>query len=77
MEPNRFAMIGYDVATYLLETLNRIGNPELLKNALKEQPLYEGLISNISFQGTHINQEVKIFRITDKGVQATLKQSGN
>lgn len=74
MDPNRFAMIGYDAASYVLETLNRIGNPELLKNALKEQPLYEGLISNISFKGTHINQEVKIFRITGQGVQATLKQ---
>jgi ABC-type branched-subunit amino acid transport system substrate-binding protein len=74
MEPNRFAMIGYDAASYVLETLNRIGNPALLKNALKEQPLYEGLISNISFAGTHINQEVKIFKITGQGIQATLKR---
>lgn len=74
MEPNRFAMIGYDVASFVLETLNRIENPALLKKAMKEQPMYEGLISNISFQGTHINQEVKIFQITDQGVQATLKQ---
>lgn len=73
MEPNRFAMIGYDAASYLLNTLNDIENPALLKDALKNQPLYEGLISNIDFRGTHINQEVKIFQITDTGIQPVLK----
>ncbi|MDZ7680270.1 MAG: ABC transporter substrate-binding protein [Fodinibius sp.] len=73
MEPNRFAMIGYDAASYLLETLHTIGNPALLKDALKNQPMYEGLISNIDFKGTHINQEVKIFEITDNGIQPVLK----
>lgn len=69
MEPNRFAMIGYDVANFLLQTINRVQNPALLKNALKEQPLYEGLIGNIFFDGKHVNQEVKIFRISDQGVE--------
>lgn len=73
MEPNRFAMIGYDAASYLLKTLDRVANPELLKDALKNQPMYEGLISNIDFKGTHINQEVKIFEITDIGVQPVLE----
>jgi len=69
IDPNRFAMIGYDAASYVLQTLNRIGNPALLKNALKSQPTYEGLISNINFGGTHINQEVKIFKLSKEGVQ--------
>jgi len=73
MEPNRFAMIGYDAASYLLETLNRVENPALLKDALKGQPMYEGIISNINFEGTHINQEVKIFELTSNGAQPVLK----
>ncbi|MEL7834636.1 ABC transporter substrate-binding protein [Fodinibius sp. Rm-B-1B1-1] len=73
-EPDRFAMIGYDVASYVLQTLNRIGNPVYLKNALKQQGKYEGLISNIDFKGTHINQEVKIFEISKGGIRPVLKQ---
>ncbi|MGM0545083.1 MAG: ABC transporter substrate-binding protein [Bacteroidota bacterium] len=66
-EPNRFAMIGYDVASYVLNTLNSVVNPAHLKDALKRQPRYEGLINNIYFGNTHINQEVKVFRFTDSG----------
>ncbi|MDZ7660263.1 ABC transporter substrate-binding protein [Fodinibius sp.] len=73
-EPNRFAMIGYDVASYVLETLNRVENPSYLKNALKSQPMYEGIISNINFKGSHINQEVKIFEITENGIRPVIKQ---
>lgn len=64
IEPNRFAMIGYDTATFVLKTLERVKNPALLKSALKEQPLYEGLINNIDFNGTHVNEGVKIFEYT-------------
>lgn len=70
IEANRFAMIGYDAASYLLQTLDRVKNPALLKNALSRQPLYEGLISNIRFDGTHVNQEVKIFSLSaEDGIQ--------
>lgn len=74
MAPNRFAMIGYDAASYLLQTLNEVENPALLKNALRSQPKFEGLISNINFGGTHVNQEVKIFKFTESGIQPVLDQ---
>lgn len=73
-EPSRFAMIGYDVASYVLATLERVENPAYLKNALKKQSTYEGIISNINFKGEHINQEVKIFEMTTNGVRPVLKQ---
>lgn len=77
-EPNRFAMIGYDVASYLLNTLNSVVNPIHLKEALKNQPRYEGLINNIYFEGTHINQEVKIFEFNENGdVRPVLSEDGN
>jgi len=69
IEASRYAMIGYDTADFLLRTLEQVENPEMLKEVLKTRPLYEGLISNIHFNGTHVNQEVKIFKISDQGVQ--------
>jgi hypothetical protein len=35
--------------------------------------MYEGLISNINFDGTHINQEVKIFEVTEFGIRPSLE----
>lgn len=67
MDPNEFAMIGYDSASYLLRTLGEVRNPALLKSALKTAPVYHGLISDIQFDGTHINQRVKVFRIDSDG----------
>lgn len=76
IEANRFAMIGYDAASYLLQTLDKIKNPALLKNALSRQPLYEGLISNIRFNGTHVNQEVKIFSLSaENGIQPAVSSN--
>lgn len=61
--PNRFAFIGYDAANLVLETLTKVQNPARLKNGLKQYNNYRGLITDVSFRGTHINQEVKIKRI--------------
>lgn len=70
IEANRFSMIGYDAADYLLQTLQKVKNPALLKFELAKQPLYEGLISNIKFEGKHVNQEVKVFRLSAQdGIQ--------
>ncbi|MEX2603084.1 MAG: ABC transporter substrate-binding protein [Gracilimonas sp.] len=63
MRPNRFAYIGYDAANVILETLNTVKNPAYLKDGLKKLNNYKGLIINVSFRNTHINQEVKIKRV--------------
>lgn len=73
LEPNKFAMIGYDAASFVLQTLDRVGNPALLKDALKQQPLYKGIIGDIFFGGTHVNQQIKIFNITEQGVKPVVK----
>ena len=72
-EPNRYAMIGYDSADYLLRVLETVENPDLLKDAIKTYPRYEGLISNIRFDGTHVNQEVKVFRISPQGIRPAMQ----
>lgn len=66
-EATEYAMIGYDSADFLLRVLEDIENPALLKGALRTYPLYQGLISDIKFGGTHVNQEVKIFKVTEQG----------
>ena len=66
MDPNRFAFIGYDAANVVLQTLKRVQNPAYLKEGLKKFNNYRGLITNVSFRNTHINQEVKIKRISNQ-----------
>lgn len=65
--PNRFALIGYDTATFLFNTLDRVVNPNRLQKELRKQPLYEGLITDIDFKGSNINQELMVFKITGSG----------
>ncbi|MEQ8525483.1 ABC transporter substrate-binding protein [Gracilimonas sp.] len=62
-DPNRFALIGYDAANVALRTLKRVQNPGYLKEGLKKFNNYRGLIMDVSFENTHINQEVKIKQI--------------
>lgn len=65
--PNKYAVIGYDVARYILQLLDKAGNPALLNEAMKQSSLYKGLIKNIYFNGTHINQAVQILKIGNGG----------
>ena len=67
--PNRFAFIGYDAANVILQTLKRVQNPAYLKTGLKQFNSFRGLIMDVSFNGTHINQEVKIKSITGNTTQ--------
>lgn len=62
-DPNRFAYIGFDAANVVLQTLKEVQNPAYLKKGLKKLNNYQGLISNVSFRDTHINQEVKVKKI--------------
>lgn len=68
-EANRYAMIGFDSADFILRILEEVENPALLKDVIKTYPLYEGLISNIRFGDTQVNQEVKVFEITPDGIK--------
>ncbi|WP_421774560.1 ABC transporter substrate-binding protein [Gracilimonas sp.] len=65
-EPNRFALIGYDAANVALRTLKRVQNPAYLKEGLKKFNNYRGLIMDVSFENTHINQEVSIKQLQDR-----------
>ena len=65
-DPDFYAKIGYDAAHVVLQTLKRVQNPAYLKNGLKEISNYQGMVSTISFDNTHVNQHVEVIsRIQD------------
>ncbi len=65
--PGKYALIGYDVMRYLLQILDKTGNPALLSEAMQTAPFYRGLIKNIYFSDTHVNQAVQILKVGSGG----------
>lgn len=62
-EPNQFAFIGYDAAQIILEQLQRVKNPAYLRESLTTLKHYTGLSIDVSFNGSHVNQKVKIVQM--------------
>ncbi len=61
--PDNFGHLGYDVGTFVFQSIARLQNPARLKQELRNRPLYEGVITNIDFRNSHINQHLHIFRV--------------
>jgi ABC-type branched-subunit amino acid transport system substrate-binding protein len=64
LNPNEFAYLGYDVATYLLQTLQMVQNPAYLPAALAQMETYRGLGSQFRFDGSTSNRWVPVFQLT-------------
>lgn len=64
LNPNDFAYIGHDVATYLLQTLNQVQHPTYLATAMPRFGLYRGLAGQYRFDGGTANQWVPVFQLT-------------
>ncbi len=60
---NDFAHLGYDVATFLFQSIDELKNPARLKPELRHRPFFKGVITNIHFQGTHVNQNLHFLQI--------------
>lgn len=69
LPPERFAMIGYDAASYLFLSLETAGNPEYTSRALKSLPKFEGVNMRIHFDGEKVNQQVFIQKLTERARQ--------
>lgn len=67
-EPNQFSMIGYDVASFLLTTLDRVKNPALLRSAILTHDKYNGLVNDIYFKGDNVNNALSILKVNDGSV---------
>ncbi|MTI86630.1 MAG: hypothetical protein FH748_01535 [Balneolaceae bacterium] len=61
--PNEFAYLGFDITKVLLNSLQEVQNPAYLKKGLKETRSYKGYALDVSFDGQHINQAVRIKKI--------------
>ncbi len=59
-EPDQFSRIGYDTGNYLLNSIEKTGNPANLSDALRNQEIFDGLEYRIHFNGRRINQHVNI-----------------
>lgn len=66
---NRYSVMGFDCANFMLKTLEKVQNPALLKEALKNSDEFVGLGSHYIFDGSHINQAVEFFKLTPDGSQ--------
>lgn len=77
LAPNRFARIGYDTASYLLRTLARVQNPDLLKEELSLGPAYRGLANTIRFEGDHVNRHVYFMRLESGGEAVPVQGPGS
>lgn len=63
--PDHFARVGYDTGSFLFKTLEEVGNPALLKHALRESPEFTGLSMRIHFDNSQINRLVQVEPLTD------------
>ncbi len=66
-QPDNFAFLGYDVATFLFRSIRELENPAHIKQKLRHRPLHEGVITHIDFRGTHINQHLHFLHIERAG----------
>ncbi|WP_069131834.1 ABC transporter substrate-binding protein [Rhodohalobacter halophilus] len=63
-EPDHFARVGYDTATFLFESLETAGNPSYLTRVMRNKDTFDGLGMRILFDGKRINQLLGIHPLT-------------
>ncbi len=67
IDPNDFAYVGYDLATYMLETLSLVQHSDYLADQLPRMPLFRGLSTQVQFNGRGVNRRVPVYKITPDG----------
>lgn len=74
--PNQFAFIGYDAASIILDQLDFVNNPADLRDSLKNLRGYDGLSIDVSFNGTHVNEQIRIERMIRDRKRTFVAQPG-
>lgn len=69
IEADQFSKLGYDIGTYLFESLSESGNPALLTNVLRTKETYDGFGIRIEMDNKRINQHVFIRPLTPKAAE--------
>jgi ABC-type branched-subunit amino acid transport system substrate-binding protein len=69
LEPDDFSMLGFDIASFLLQQLETAGNPAYLKQSLVASDNYRGLSIRINMNGKRSNQHLFIRPLSQKAQQ--------
>ena len=69
IEPDRFAKIGFDVGTYVFQSLSEAGNPKYLGEVLRNREPYNGLELSIHMDQKRINQSLFIHPLSNPAVE--------
>lgn len=63
-DPNTFSYIGYDIASFYLNLLEKYQNPDNIRDFMEFNAQFDGIATSILFGNTNINQALQFFRIT-------------
>lgn len=66
--PDMFAILGYDLGTFVLQVIKDVKNPILFKTGLKYKPAFKGVGNAIYFNGSHVNQTLSIYKMDKTGI---------
>ena len=69
IEADQFSKIGYDIGTYVFESLSQAANPARLTQTIRTREPYDGLAIRINMDGKRINQHVYIRPLTPLSIQ--------
>lgn len=65
--PNDFSYVGYDVATFLFETLSYVQHPDYVAVFAPKMPVFRGLSSQYHLNGNTSNHRVPVYHLTADG----------
>lgn len=65
--PNDFSYLGYDLATFLFETLSYVQHPDYISGFAPKMPLFRGLSSQYHLNGSTSNNRVPVYHLTADG----------
>ena len=64
IQPDIFAMLGYDIGSYIFDSLAESENPARLTHTIRNKARYDGLAIQINMSGERVNQHVYIRPLT-------------
>ncbi len=65
--PNDFSYVGYDLATFLFETLSYVQHPDYVASFAPKMPVFRGLSSQYHLNGSTSNHRVPVYHLTADG----------
>lgn len=67
IDPNDFSYVGYDLATFVFQTLDHVQNPVRWAMWIPKAELFQGLTSQYHFNGETSNRWLPVYQLTPDG----------